>query len=189
MQHDAEDLDIDHPTRVALRAGLDGVLAAPKDVGTVAMIVRRPSPGAREVLDVGVLDEAVGLLGDDWSTRSETPKLGKQLNVVSSRVMSLVCPDPARRPLAGDQLHLDLDLSVANLPTGTRLAVGEAVIEVTPDPHRGCVKWAERFGDDARSFVLGEEADALRLRGLCARVVRGGTVRRGDAVRKLTSAD
>ena len=126
------EVDVEHVSMVALRAGLDEILAAPKQAGTVELIVRRPAVDEREVLEEAVLDEVVGLVGDDWSTRSAEPKPNKQLNVVSSRVMALVSPDPTRRALAGDQLHLDLDLSVANLPVGTRLQVGDAVIEITP---------------------------------------------------------
>ena len=93
--------------------------------------------------------------------------------------------DPDRRALAGDQLHLDLDLSLANLPPGTRLALGSAVIEVTAKPHLGCAKFVDRFGRDAMRFVNSPVGRELRLRGLNARVVVAGTVRPGDEVRKL----
>ena len=93
--------------------------------------------------------------------------------------------DPDRRVLAGDQLHVDLDLSEANLPPGTRLALGTAVIEVTPEPHRGCAKFVERFGRDAMRFVNSPIGRELRLRGLNARVVVPGTVRPGDEIRKV----
>ena len=110
---------------------------------------------------------------------------GMQLNVINARLSALVAVDPDRRALAGDQLHVDLDLSEANLPPGTRLAVGSAVIEVTPEPHRGCPKFVARFGREAMRFVNSPVGSALRLRGLNAKVVEAGTVRPGDEIRKL----
>ena len=130
-------------------------------------------------------------MGDTWRTRgsSRTPDGSAhpemQLNVINARLSSLVAVDPDRRALAGDQLHLDLDLSQANLPPGTRLALGSAVIEVTGIPHSGCAKFRARFGADALRFVNSPTGRALRLRGLNARVVVAGSVRQGDEVRKL----
>src|SRR5690606_6116252 len=108
-----------------------------------------------------------------------------QLNVINARLSRFVAVDPDRRALAGDQLHIDLDLAEANLSAGTRLAVGSAVIEVTAKPHLGCDKFVARFGRDAMRFVHSPLGRQLRLRGLNARVVVGGTVRPGDEVRKL----
>ena len=53
----------------------------------------------------------------------------------------------------GDNLFVEFDISAANLPAGTRLRVGEAVVEVTPLPHDGCRKFHGRFGQDALRFV------------------------------------
>jgi hypothetical protein len=171
-------------------AALDDLRAAPADVGRVAMVVRRPTTGAREVLDEGALDPLEGLVGDNWFTRRSrqtsdgSPHPGMQLNVINVRLSSLVAGDLERRALAGDQLHVDLDLSEANLPPGTRLALGSAVIEVTPEPHRGCAKFVERFGRDAMRFVNSPVGRELRLRGLNAKVIEAGTVRPGDEIRK-----
>lgn len=180
-----------HLTADELEAGLDDVRAAPADAGTVALIVRRPEVGEREVLDEGVLDPAEGLVGDNWKARGSrhTPdgsaEVDKQLNVMSARAAALVARHPDRRALAGDQLYLDIDISQANLPPGTRLALGEAVIEVTEPPHTGCAKFTQRFGRAAIRLVNSPVGRELRLRGMCARVVEGGTVRPGDPVRKL----
>jgi MOSC domain-containing protein YiiM len=108
-----------------------------------------------------------------------------QLNVINARLSGLIAIDPDRRALAGDQLHIDLDLSHDNLPPGTRLGLGEAVIEVTEQPHTGCAKFRRRFGADALRFVNSPTGRELRLRGLNAKVVVAGTIRRGDEVRKL----
>ena len=90
-----------------------------------------------------------------------------------------------RVPLAGDQLYVDFDLSKENVPPGTRLAVGTAVIEATDDPHTGCAKFSARFGSDALRFINSPQGRALQLRGINARVVTPGRVRQGDAIRKF----
>jgi hypothetical protein len=185
-----EHLSVEHLSYAQLEAGLPDVLGSPKDIGTVELIVRRPAVDEREVLEVATLDPAWGVVGDTWRDRgsSRTPDGGPhpdmQLNVINARLSRLIAVDPDRRALAGDQLHLDLDLGEDNLPPGTRLALGDAVIEVTPEPHTGCAKFSARFGRDAMRFVNTPPGRAMRLRGLNARVVTAGTVRAGDTVRK-----
>ncbi len=170
--------------------------AAPADHGTLDLVVRRPANGEREVVSEGVLDLELGLIGDNWLERATARAiesgrhLEAQLNVMSSRMVALLGDDDQTRAGAGDQLYVDLDISHDNLPTGARLAIGDpdhggAVIEVTAKPHRGCKKFLARFGEEAVAFVNSEEGRQLRLRGFNARVVSPGTVRRGDAVRKL----
>lgn len=182
-----------HLTVSRLEAALDHVRDSPSDVGRVELIVRRPAVDEREVLDEGTLDLDEGLVGDTWKSRGSSRTTDgaahpdMQLNVINARLSSLVAVDPERRALAGDQLHLDLDLSQANLPPGTRLALGSAVIEVTEIPHSGCAKFRARFGADALRFVNSPVGRELRLRGLNAKVVIAGTVRQGDDVRKLAS--
>ena len=174
-----------------LRAGLDEIRLSPADEGVVELIVRRPAVEEREVLEEGELDVAQGLVGDCWSTRgsSSTPDRSahprRQLTLMNSRAIALVAGTPDRWALAGDQLYVDLDLSPGNLPPGTRLALGSAVIEATDQLHTGCAKFTHRFGSAAIRFVNSPDGRALRLRGIYARVVEGGTVRRGDAIRKL----
>ena len=181
-----------HLDTAALQAGLGHVRESPPDHGTVEMIVRRPAVDEREVLAVGTLDADAGLAGDTWRVRgsSRTPDgsahPGMQLTVINSRAALLVAQDPDRRMLAGDQLYVDLDLSPVNLPAGTRLAVGSAVIEVSEEPHLGCAKFAARFGVEALRFVNSRVGRGLRLRGLNARILTSGTVRPGDRVSKLS---
>ncbi|HEY6276095.1 MAG TPA: hypothetical protein VIX86_07165 [Streptosporangiaceae bacterium] len=183
---------MEHLSTAELEAGLDVVRGSPPDHGTVELIVRRPAVDEREVLPEAELDVVVGLVGDNWPARGSTstpdrsPQPDAQLTVMNSRAALLVAQVPERRKLAGDQLYVDLNLSPANLPPGTRLAVGSAVIEVSGRPHLGCVKFAARFGKDAWRFVNSRTGRELRLRGLNARILVSGTVRLGDTVRKLT---
>lgn len=182
---------MDHQTTAALEAGLDEIRAAPAESGRLELIVRRPAVDEREVLAQAQLDPVDGLVGDTWRARGNrrTPDgsadLDAQVTLMNARAAALVAADPDRRPLAGDQLYVDLDLSVTNLPAGTRLAIGDAVIELSAKPHTGCAKFSARFGRDALRFVNSPEGRQLRLRGANARVVVGGTIRAGDEVRKL----
>ena len=177
-----------HRTMAELEAALDHLRAAPTDHGTVELVVSRPGLGQREVLGVAALSGVEGLVGDTWSTRgsrhtadgSAHPE--KQLTLASSRVTRLLAVTDDRMPLAGDQLHVDLDLSEAALPAGTRLDVGTAVIEITAAPHTGCAKFVDRFGRDAMRFVNSPVGKELRLRGVNAKVVVDGVVRPGDVV-------
>jgi MOSC domain-containing protein YiiM len=109
---------------------------------------------------------------------------------MSARAAALVAggDDHERWAQAGDQLYVDLDLSQENLPAGTRLAVGDAVLEVTPSPHLGCGKFSRRFGVDALKFVNSAVGRELRLRGVNTRVVEPGAIAPGNVVRKLSSA-
>jgi MOSC domain-containing protein YiiM len=168
-----------------LRLGLDEVRAAPVDEGVVELIVRRPTVGEREVLEEGELDVGLGLVGDSWSSRGKRPNPKSQLTLMNARATALVAGERERWPLAGDQLYVDLDLSPGNLPPGTRLSIGDAVVEVSELPHLGCAKFTARYGEEARDLVNSPEGVALNLRGINASVVVGGTVRPGDRVRKL----
>jgi len=173
---------------------LDDVLAAPRGEGTLELIVRRPRPEEREIVEEAEFDVEVGLVGDCWlergRSRGRSANPEAQVTLMSSRVARLVSGghDPDGWALAGDQLYVDLDLSEEALPAATRLAVGEAVLEVTPAPHTGCAKFSARFGSEATRLVNGSAHRRLRLRGVNARVVEPGRVRRGDAVRVLGGA-
>jgi hypothetical protein len=184
---------MDHLDLTALAARLDEIRRSPKNDGRLELIVARPSVGEREVLKEATLSTVEGLVGDCWRTRgssstedgSANPKA--QLTLANCRAVALVAQSPERWQLAGDQLYVDFDLGVANVPPGTRLAIGSAVVEVTDLPHRGCRKYLDRFGKDALKFVNSEAGQEHNLRGVNARVVVAGTVRTGDAVRKLTA--
>ena len=175
----------------ALEAGLERIQDSPKDLGPVEMIVRRPETDQRETPQRAELDVSDGLLGDNWRRRGHSrtadgsahPEM--QLNIMNSRVIDLVAGSKDRWPLAGDQIYVDLDLSKENLPAGTRLQLGTAIIEVTAIPHTGCKKFVERFGLEAMKFVNSGLGKTLCLRGINARVVQPGTFEVGDVVRKL----
>jgi hypothetical protein len=174
-----------------LEAGVDEVRGSPADDGRVELMVSRPAEGERVVLDEATLDADVGLVGDNWKARgnrhrpdgSANPKA--QITLMNSRAADLIAGSVERWPLAGDQLYVDLDLGGANLPPGARLALGDAVVEVTDEPHTGCAKFSQRFGLDAVRFVNGDAGRELNLRGINTRVVVPGVVRRGDKITKV----
>lgn len=172
-----------HLDLAALEAGLPEIRRSPTGTGTVELVVRRPAEDQREVLAQARLDLAAGLLGDGWRDGRADPD--RQVTVMNARAVALLAGSRERWPLAGDQLYVDLDLSGQNLPAGTRLELGSAVLEVTAAPHRGCKKFAARYGLDALRFVNSPAGYALNLRGINTRVVTAGVVRLGDPVRKL----
>ena len=165
------------------------VEASPRENGRLHAIVRRPTPEHRERLAEVRLDEIEGVTGDSWLTRgsSRTPdgraNPDSQVTLISVRVLAAIEPDESRWALAGDQLLVDFDLSMASLPAGTRFAVGDAQLVVSEDPHTGCAKFSGRFGSDALRWINSPLGRELRLRGMNARVVRGGLVRVGDLIR------
>lgn len=180
-----------HLTLAELESGLDSIRQSPKAMGVVVLIVRRPETGAREVVDEGALDVVEGLIGDNWRRRGSSSTIDRsahpdmQLTLMNARVIALIAPDMERWQLAGDQIFLDMDLSAAHLPPGTLLAIGSAVIEVTPQPHTGCKKFVEHFGLDAMKFVNSPVGKQLHLRGINTKVVQAGVIRVGDMVQKL----
>jgi hypothetical protein len=185
---------INYLSMTELEAGMEHIRQAPKDQGVLKMIVRRPGTDEREVIEQGELHLSEGLVGDTWKTRGSkhssdgSANLNAQITVMNARAIELVAPDRDRWSLAGDQLYIDMDLSQDNLPPGTRLAIGAAVIEVSADPHTGCRKFSDRFGVEAMKFVNSNEGKQLRLRGVNTRVVQGGVIHVGDVVRKITLA-
>jgi hypothetical protein len=181
---------MEHLSQQRLMAGLDRIRNAPADGGRLVLIVRRPEVGERDLPPEAVVDRETGLAGDNWLTRgsSSTPDGSahpdKQITVMNARVAELVAGGPDRMALCGDQLYVDLDLSVDNLPAGSLLAVGGVVLRVSEAPHTGCAKFVERFGGEAMRFVNSRLGRQLRMRGMNTRVVVPGTVRLGDLATK-----
>jgi len=182
---------VKHLTMEELEAALDHLRGAPKDEGVVKLIVRRPQVDEREVIDVAELDPVGGLIGDSWIRRGSrrtldgSPHPDMQINIMNARVTALVAQELERWQLAGDQLYIDMDLSKENLPAGSRIAIGSAVLEVSPLPHTGCHKFVARFGLEAMQFVNSTVGKELCLRGINAKVVQGGVVKLGNKAKKL----
>ena len=182
---------ITHLTTEQLDAGLDHVRNSPADSGTLLMIVRRPDVDKREVVTEGLLDVDDGLVGDTWNVRGSTSTPDgsanpeAQVTIINSRALDLMAQSEDRWQLSGDQLVIDIEMSIENLPPGTRLSIGSAVIEISEKPHTGCVKFADRFGKDALRFVSTSLGRDMRLRGVNTRVVQSGTIRAGDIVAKV----
>jgi len=175
-----------HRTTADLETMLETILAAPKDAGPIEMIVRRPGENQREVVASGELSTDAGLVGDNWIDRAgEDPHPGSQLTLMNARFADAVAGSKDRWPLAGDQIYVDMDLSMSNLPAGTRLEVGNAIIEISEVPHNGCAKFSGRFGAEALRFANVGPGRDNRLRGAYASVVDGGTFQVGDKVTKL----
>ncbi len=185
---------MEHLSRDRLAAGLDHVRDSPRDAGRLVLMARRPAPGERDLPSEAVLDRVAGLAGDNWFTRGSTSTPDgaadpqRQVTVMNARVAELVAGGTDRMPLAGDQLYVDLDISVDNLPTGSLLSVGHAVLQVSGAPHLGCAKFVERFGAEAMRFVNSGLGRQLRLRGMNTHVVVPGAIRVGDLAAKAPAA-
>ena len=181
---------VTHLATDTLQAGLDHVRNSPKDDGRVELIVRRPAEDEREVVGEADLDGTTGLVGDTWNVRRSmrngaAPDPERQLTLMNARAARLVAGSDDHGGLAGDQIYVDFDLSGDNIPPGTRLQLGTAVIEVSEAPHTGCHKFSARFGKDALRFVNSPVGRELNLRGINTKIVTPGTVRTGDPVRKV----
>ncbi len=180
-----------HRSTADLEAALPHIREAPGSTGTIELIVRRPGEDAREVLDVAEINDAEGVAGDTWNQRGSPSSADgglhpdAQITIMSARAAAAVIGPVERWPLAGDQIYADLDISHETLPAGAQLSLGDAILEVTAKPHRGCAKFAARFGRDALRFVNTGEGRDLRMRGVNCRVIQPGTVRPGDPVTRL----
>jgi MOSC domain-containing protein YiiM len=184
---------LQHAELTSLEDSLDHIREAPQDSGTLELIARRPAVDEREVLTEARLDIHDGLEGDTWRPRGSSrtldggPDPDAQLTLMNARASAAIAGERERWALAGDQLYVDLDISRANLPPGSRVQIGSAVIEFSEPPHTGCAKFSGRFGNDALRFVNSPIGRELRLRGANCRIVVAGTVRVGDTIRKLPS--
>lgn len=174
----------------ALEAGLGGVRDAPAESGVLEVIALRPAVGERELVDSARVDLEAGVVGDMWAekptSKTGAPDPEAQVTLMGSRAAALVSDggDHEDWAQAGDQLYVDIDLSEANLPAGSRVAIGDVVLEISAEPHLGCGKFIKRFGVDAMKLVNSPTGRELRLRGVNTRVVVPGTIRTGDPVRR-----
>lgn len=147
--------------------------------GTIHTLVRRLGGGVHDTPDAITLSPVTGIVGDRWASAGAKRHPEAQVTLMERRVVDLLTGHPSRWHVPGDNLVVDLDLSFAALPVGARLACGEVVLEITAKPHAGCDKFRARLGDDALRWVNAREHRALRLRGVNARILVGGTLRRG----------
>lgn len=174
-----------------LWTGWEQLEPSPTDIGTIEMMIRRPNVDEREEVEEATFDTKEGLVGDNWLTRgSSSTSDGSahpeaQITLMNSRVVQLLAGDKSRWAIAGDQLFVDFDLSMDNLPAGQRITIGDVVLEISQKPHTGCGKFARRYGAHARKFVMTDRGKQLRLRGVNAQVIQGGTITKNDTIRKL----
>jgi|TARA_B100001741_G_scaffold84376_2_gene68655 MOSC domain-containing protein YiiM len=190
-QSDSEAKNIRHLNTDELEAGLEEALTSPTDEGIVNLIVCRPDVGQRKVLQSAEFSLEIGLVGDNWSKKpySKSPDGGPhpemQVTMINSRVLDLITAgDSSRMAVPGDQLVVDFDLSRENIPPGTKLNIGSAIIEVTEAPHTGCAQFVGWFGDDAMRFVNSSRGRELCLRGINSKVVQPGVISQGDKITK-----
>ena len=190
-QSDSEAKNIRHLNTDELEAGLEEALTSPTDEGIVNLIVCRPDVGQRKVLQSAEFSLEIGLVGDNWSKKpySKSPDGGPhpemQVTMINSRVLDLITAgDSSRMAVPGDQLVVDFDLSRENIPPGTKLNIGSAIIEVTEAPHTGCAQFVGWFGDDAMRFVNSSRGRELCLRGINSKVVQPGVISLGDKITK-----
>lgn len=182
-----------HLTKEQIDDQLPHITASPKNNGLLELIVRRPKENEREVINSGELSTTYGLVGDTWINRTSSrlnhsgPHPEMQINIINSRLIACIAQEKERWKLAGDQLYVDLDLSKENLPAGTKLKLGNGIIEVTAQPHTGCAKFIERFGKAAMIYVNSEIGKRHQLRGINAKVIQNGTFNLGDKLTKINS--
>lgn len=170
------------PAELGLR--LSALVPLPKDSGRLTLIMRRPEDGSRETPERLRLSPEEGVPGDKWG-RDPERMMDAQICVMQRDVAELIA-NGQPLTLFGDSLFVELDLSVANLPPGSRLRVGEALVEVTPMPHNGCAKFKARFGGDALLFVNAKPTRHLNLRGIYWKVIGAGDAWVGAPVEVLS---
>ncbi|MBR9651117.1 hypothetical protein [Thalassovita aquimarina] len=179
------------PTTTQLSAAMDHIRAAPRDDAPIEMLCRRPGFGEREFLSELPLTVAAGIPGDRWTTSpwmklddgSPDPRI--QVSILPSRVLEAVWTDRDNQPHPGDPIVADLDCSYANLPVGSRLQAGTAILEVSDVFNDACVKWKARYGAPAKDWITARENVHLRLRGLLCKIVQDGVVTLEDRLKKL----
>lgn len=181
-----------HRALADLEKGLAALPPRPAEVGEVVLLCSRLDGNVRWLPSSMSLDAATGFPEDRWHrNRAEGESkykdlyAGMQVATMEAPIADLIANGQPRY-LFGDNLFLELDLSTSNLPTGSRLRIGEATLEVTPVPHNGCKKFHARFGADALRFVAHKERRPLNLRGLYLRIIEGGRVAVGDRVTVLS---
>jgi hypothetical protein len=172
-----------------LNAALDFVTSAPKTDSVIDILCARPARGLRQFPDILTLCPQKGVLGDRWfdsawlTLPDGRPDPRIQVSILPKRVLDLVWQDRENTIHPGDQIITDLDTSVENLPIGTRIAAGTAILQVSDVPNLGCAKWKVRYGANALSWAMSHPE--LRLRGVLCAIVQDGVLRKTDRLRVL----
>lgn len=174
-----------------LEFSLDLIKESPKDNGVLEMIVRRPETETREIINSCEINLTNGLEGDNWKARgsSSTPDHSAdpeaQITLMNSRVIQLLSVDKENWQWAGDQLFVDIDLSIENLPPHSKLQIGSVILEISAKPHTGCKKFSGRFGVEALEFISTPLGKSLRMRGVNTKVIQAGEIKIGDLIKKV----
>lgn len=183
-----------HLSTAQLTERVATLAAAPTDNGTVTALLVRPETDERELRDSVHVIPGEGIVGDNYlargSSRTEDGSAEREAEIcmMNAAVLDVIADgDRDRWALAGDQFMVDFDLSTDNLDFGDRLSIGTATFEVSVKPHRGCAKFSDRFGMDARKFANSDPVQ--RYRGLYLMVVTEGDVAVGDTITKLDGAE
>lgn len=178
-------------TRAELDRAWPDIMAAPKDGAAIEMLCLRPAMGERRFVDEIHVTREEGIPGERWLTQpwmrlpGGQPDPAIQVSFLQRRVLDLVWRDREGTPHPGDTFVVDMDLSEANLPAGSLLQVGSAVLEVSTVFNNACAKWKKRYGDDALDWVRAYENKEFRPRGVLAKVHRDGVFRAGDRLTRI----
>ncbi|MEP3440656.1 MAG: hypothetical protein ABJN72_04185 [Sulfitobacter sp.] len=187
LQHD----NPNHASLTECEAALEAILAAPKTNAVIEQLCFRPDYGLREFPDTLELTVARGIIGERWTKKpwlilpDGAPDPRIQISILQKRIMDLCWRDRSHTPHPGDPFVVDMDLSAENLPVGTQLRAGSAVIEVSDKFNTACVKWRDRYGNDSLRWINKRENRPYRLRGVLCKIVQDGTVNAGDQLVKL----
>ena len=154
-------------TNETLMAAMPHILDAPKTSGEISQLCHRPAFNKREFPNQLTLTRDKGIFGDRWLTQpwlrraDNSPDPRIQVSVLSRRVLDTVLTDPENMVHPGDPIIADLDLSFENLPVGSLLRAGTAVIRVSDEgegiDRQHLPRLGERFYrvDKSRSIATG----------------------------------
>ena len=181
----------DFATREELDQALPHVMAAPRNDGPVEMLCYRPQSGQRVFTERLRLTRNGGIEGDYEMSRpwlklpdgSPDPRI--QVSILPSRVLNRVWRNREPTTHPGDQVVADFNLSLENLPTGTLIRAGTAMLRVSDVWNDGCIKWKMRCGRPAYDWVRAAEHAVLRLRGIFCSIAEDGEVAVGDRIVRL----